>query len=128
MKTVDFITAEKISDYLVSVEPDMIAFLEKLVKIETPSDSRESQDLLFDMIEEKLNSVGYRCVRLPGKITGGALFARPVKRTQNSPLQLLIGHCDTDWPVDSIKHMPVEVNNGMMSGPGIFDMKAGLTQ
>ena len=39
---------------------------------------------------------------------------------------LLLGHVDTVWPRGTIKTRPFSVTDGRASGPGVFDMKAGL--
>ena len=44
------------------------------------------------------------------------------------PRQLLIGHCDTVWPVGTVSRMPVRVEGDAFQGPGVFDMKGGLVQ
>jgi glutamate carboxypeptidase len=44
------------------------------------------------------------------------------------PLQLLLGHADTVWPVGTLNDMPLEIGEGVMRGPGVYDMKAGLVQ
>ena len=41
---------------------------------------------------------------------------------------MVIGHCDTVWPVGTLDKMPFEIKNGLIKGPGVFDMKAGLAQ
>ncbi len=40
---------------------------------------------------------------------------------------LLLGHYDTVWPLGTIDRLPFRVDNGRAYGPGIYDMKAGLT-
>ncbi|MEV8569528.1 M20/M25/M40 family metallo-hydrolase [Streptomyces sp. NPDC051322] len=39
---------------------------------------------------------------------------------------LLLGHHDTVWPVGSLTAHPFTVRDGVLRGPGCFDMKAGL--
>jgi glutamate carboxypeptidase len=39
---------------------------------------------------------------------------------------LLLGHHDTVWPLGSLAVHPCTVENGVLRGPGCFDMKAGL--
>ncbi|MEO6510180.1 MAG: M20 family metallopeptidase [Nocardioides sp.] len=39
---------------------------------------------------------------------------------------LLLGHHDTVWPLGSLAERPCTVEDGVLRGPGCFDMKAGL--
>ncbi|MEU6674575.1 M20/M25/M40 family metallo-hydrolase [Streptomyces sp. NPDC046925] len=39
---------------------------------------------------------------------------------------LLLGHHDTVWPLGSLAAHPFTVHDGVLRGPGCFDMKAGL--
>ncbi|MFB6508371.1 MULTISPECIES: M20 family metallopeptidase [unclassified Streptomyces] len=41
---------------------------------------------------------------------------------------LLLGHFDTVWPVGSLAAHPFGVGGGRLTGPGCFDMKAGVVQ
>ena len=66
--------------------------------------------------------------RFPGRVSAGMLFARPRPRNNKSSLQLLVGHCDTVWPVGTVRQMPVRVESETVRGPGVLDMKGGLVQ
>jgi glutamate carboxypeptidase len=39
---------------------------------------------------------------------------------------LLVGHHDTVWPIGSLERHPCTVEDGVLRGPGCFDMKTGL--
>src|SRR4051812_5215672 len=39
---------------------------------------------------------------------------------------LVLGHHDTVWPLGSLATHPYSVSDGVLRGPGCFDMKAGL--
>jgi len=39
---------------------------------------------------------------------------------------LVLGHHDTVWPLGSLATHPCEVRDGVLRGPGCFDMKAGV--
>lgn len=39
---------------------------------------------------------------------------------------LVVGHHDTVWPLGSLRSHPFSVRDGVLRGPGCFDMKAGL--
>ncbi|MDP9324985.1 MAG: M20/M25/M40 family metallo-hydrolase [Candidatus Dormibacteraeota bacterium] len=47
---------------------------------------------------------------------------------EGTPRVLLVGHFDTVWPLGTVKRWPYAVEDGRATGPGIFDMKAGLVQ
>jgi glutamate carboxypeptidase len=116
----------------------MVDFLKKLVAIETPSNNKNSQNKIFKFLEDQLQNLDLYTVRVPGKKTGGYLYARPSFKSPNKSRQLLLGHCDTGqlllghcdtvWDINTLKDMPITQRNGKMTGPGIYDMKAGLTQ
>jgi glutamate carboxypeptidase len=107
---------------------DMQTLLKVMVALESPSRDPEAQIGILNLLEKELQQVGYKTFRMPGKKTGGYLYARPKNRAKNKPVQLIIGHCDTVWNKDTLKEMPITEGNFKMGGPGIYDMKAGLTQ
>lgn len=41
---------------------------------------------------------------------------------------LLLGHLDTVWPLGTLARWPFDVRGDRMTGPGVFDMKAGVVQ
>ncbi len=41
---------------------------------------------------------------------------------------LILGHFDTVWPLGTLGDWPFTVTDGIASGPGVFDMKAGIVQ
>ncbi|RAJ12524.1 M20 family metallopeptidase [Arenibacter echinorum] len=120
--------ANHIREFLEAHHEKIIQFLKDLVALESPSREKEKQHIILDFLKEKFENIGYQVIKVPGNNTGGYLYARPVDRDRSLPLQLIIGHCDTVWPTDTIKTMPISYENGMIKGPGIYDMKAGLTQ
>jgi glutamate carboxypeptidase len=44
------------------------------------------------------------------------------------PRVVLIGHLDTVWPLGTVERWPFSVRDGVATGPGTFDMKAGIVQ
>jgi glutamate carboxypeptidase len=107
---------------------EMRQFLAELVRLETPSDDPAAQHRILAVLGDALAAGGYRTALLPGRATGGALYARPRSRARTTAVQLLLGHCDTVWPHGTLETMPVEVRDGRLHGPGAYDMKAGLVQ
>lgn len=41
---------------------------------------------------------------------------------------VVVGHLDTVWPLGTLAEIPFDVADGRVTGPGCFDMKAGLVQ
>jgi glutamate carboxypeptidase len=109
------------------VQPEATAFLTALVEIETPSDVPESQAAALDLIAGATGDLGMSCRRFRGRRSGGTLIAR-APAAPSTPLQLLVGHCDTVWDRGTLATMPVRREGTRLYGPGVFDMKAGLTQ
>lgn len=107
---------------------EMGGLLRDLALLESPSLVPGSQEPVFVRLAAELEGSGYRVRRLPGKTTGGQLWAVPRGRRRGSPAQLLLGHCDTVWPLGTVARMPVEIRDGRLTGPGVFDMKGGLVQ
>lgn len=121
-------SAAGVQEYLGSHREEMILFLKELVAMETPSKEIGTQHRILDFLKGKFEAMGFWALHVPGKNTGGYLYIRPRNRDKSRPIQLLIGHCDTVWPTGTIKQMPITYGDGKIRGPGIYDMKAGLTQ
>jgi glutamate carboxypeptidase len=121
--------ASDIRAYLDRNRPEMLTFLERLVRAESPSTSPGSQGPVQGLLGDALRGAGYVVRLIAGRgNSGGHLFARPGRRVRHGPLQLLVGHGDTVWPAGTLAGMPFEVGGGRVKGPGAFDMKGGLTQ
>jgi glutamate carboxypeptidase len=120
--------AHQVLEYLESRKEAMIDFLSQLVRTETPSGVPAAQEAIFELLADKLEEVAYTTVRVPGRKTGGYLYARPAVRPSSRAVQLMVGHCDTVWPIGTLESMPFQREAGRLRGPGVYDMKAGLTQ
>ena len=123
-----YIKAEEIIRYLESQTDAMQSFLYHLVRCESPSNDSNTQNAIFEYLMGEFEQLEFSTIRVPGKKTGGYLFARPNQRKKNQASQLILGHCDTVWPLGTLTTMPLHQDNNRISGPGIYDMKAGLTQ
>lgn len=109
-------------------EAEMVELLVALASVESPSDAPASQPKVQSVLADALDRERYEVRRIPGRHSGGHLYARPAGRPRGLPAQLLLGHCDTVWPLGTVREMPIEVAQGVIRGPGTFDMKAGLVQ
>jgi len=118
----------KVEDYLRRNRDDFLGFLERLTLEESPSDNPESQAGARNLIIEALTDLGFRVRWIRGIRSGGSLLARPKHRRAGAPTQLLLGHYDTVWPLGTLETMPFEVDGDVVRGPGVYDMKGGVTQ
>lgn len=122
----------RLLDYLHHRQESMTELLEQLVRAESPSAIPAAQQPVFTLLQKALENRSYRVRRIPGQQTGGHLLAVPHRRDRPAPgnqhrsLQLLLGHCDTVWPLGTLETMPLVVKQGKLYGPGTYDMKAGL--
>ncbi|MEI6298962.1 MAG: M20 family metallopeptidase [Actinomycetota bacterium] len=102
----------------------MLADLEALVSCESPSRDIERlqthAQLLSGLMERMLGSAP-------------TLIDSPVGphihwRGGNDPKVLILGHHDTVHPAGTLSRLPFAVRDGIATGPGVFDMKAGIVQ
>jgi glutamate carboxypeptidase len=120
--------AKRILQYLKAKRSEMQAFLDELVRLESPSTVAAAQEAGFALLAERFRALDCVTLHLPGTKTGGSLYARPFLHEKHQPTQLLLGHVDTVWPLGTLAEMPSETAGDMMRGPGVYDMKAGLAQ
>ncbi len=122
------INTKHITQYLDDQEESMLDFVKGLATIESPSTSPKSQEPILAILADHFRSIDYLPFRIRGNMTGGSLFVRPRSRLKLRPIQLLIGHSDTVWNIGTLTKMPIHHKDDRLSGPGVYDMKAGLTQ
>ncbi len=115
-------------DFLQDASPSMAGLLSDLVLMETPSTDAASQQPILARLQTEFESMDYRVIRVPGRNSGGQLYAAPKQRGHAQPAQAMIGHCDTVWPIGTLHKMPLECEDNILRGPGVYDMKAGLVE
>ena len=119
-------TTKKLRDYLHGRQEEMVTLLAQLVTAESPSSVPTAQKPVLTILQQELRTRGYRTRHLPGQQTGGHLLGIARDRHPQKPYQLLLGHCDTVWPLGTLEQMPLKIKQGKLYGPGSYDMKAGL--
>jgi glutamate carboxypeptidase len=120
--------ASDILQYLQGQREEMIRLLGSMVRVESPSDEPGTQHEIRETIATELEQLGFRVYRIPGRNSGGMLYASCPSRTRGAKAQLMLGHYDTVWPLGTLENMPFEVDGDIIRGPGVYDMKGGITQ
>jgi len=102
----------------------MIDDLRQLVEAESPSSDPQllarSAEVVADLLERHLGTRPTLIDEGTGPHvhwTGGG-----------DPKVLILGHHDTVFPAGTLDQRPFNVENGRATGPGVFDMKAGIVQ
>jgi len=119
--------ADRVLRHLRGQREAMTGLLRRLALAESPSHDRAAVGPVLDLLAAELEGCGLSVRRHSGRVSGGMLSARPRGQSRR-PRQLLVGHCDTVWPVGTTREMPVRVEGDAVHGPGVFDMKGGLVQ
>jgi glutamate carboxypeptidase len=104
--------------------PAIVEALQALVEAESPSADLEAcESCAFVADSLALETVGRSAERL---VVDGRTHLR--WRFGEQRRVLLVGHLDTVWPIGTVARWPFGVHDDRASGPGVFDMKAGVVQ
>ena len=102
----------------------MLTDIEMLVNIESPSKNMEQlirhAHAISDLMKSRLGSAP--------ELVDSPVGPHIHWRGGDDPRVLILGHHDTVHPVGTLESFPYSVGNKKASGPGIFDMKAGIIQ
>ena len=103
--------------------PALLADIEELVTCESPSADLGAVAASADVVAR----VGTRVLgAAPERIVLGGRTHLRWRFGTGARRVLFLGHHDTVWPLGSLTTRPYTVHNGVMRGPGCFDMKAGV--
>jgi glutamate carboxypeptidase len=103
----------------------IVATIRELVEIESPSDNKAYVDRLSECVAEKFAALGGTTTVHRATDFGNHLQVDFPGRSSTKPV-LLLGHCDTVYPVGTLANMPCGVAHGKLTGPGVLDMKSGI--
>jgi glutamate carboxypeptidase len=120
-------------------QPALLGLIRQLARAESPSGDKAAVDACVALAAAQAKALGGRVKLLRQRGFGDLLEAlfgpkpsktgtgRPVAEDRSAERRiLLLGHLDTVWPLGTLKTMPCRVADGLLWGPGVFDMKAGV--
>lgn len=106
--------------------PDLTDHLRILVDAESPSADPDAVDRAQDALDHLATGlVGERPHRHRDS-SGPTTLEWRLGDPEDPRRVLLLGHIDTVWPLGTLDRRPFTLDNGRATGPGVFDMKAGL--
>ncbi|MFN3866834.1 MAG: M20 family peptidase, partial [Demequina sp.] len=120
------------TDLLTDARARLTAMLDdvvRLIECESPSDDlaaiSHSADVVADVLGPRLAAAGLP--KDPERIViDGVTHLR--WRLGGPTRVLLLGHHDTVWPHGSLASHPAQIADGVLTGPGCYDMAIGLVQ
>ena len=118
--------ARLIRKYISEHKADFLSLLQSLVEIETPSDQPETFSMVWELLSEQFKNIDYSVTHFEGDKTAGQLLCKPNNFDPSKPTQLVLGHCDTVWNVGTLNEMPFSIEDDIVAGPGVYDMKSGI--
>jgi glutamate carboxypeptidase len=114
----------RLLDYCRDHRDWLLELIHTLIRIESPTDDKAAVDRCGAVLAERLRDLGATVSVVPQSAAGNHLFAR----FGRGPRQVLvIGHFDTVWPIGQLGRMPIREEAGRLHGPGVLDMKAGIS-
>lgn len=121
--------AKDIHAWLSDHQESMIEDLAEYVSLESPSDDRRALGKCLDWVRDWLDGMlgtPHEAAVLPRGEVGDIAVCRYAGRGDRPVL--LLAHYDTVWPTGTLEQWPFHRDGDRLSGPGVFDMKAGLVQ
>ena len=119
----------EITAWLATQQDAMLALLRDMVDIDSGSYNKPGIDAVGAVIRRFLESHGLTVEALPQSRHGDCLRAViPGQASGNAGGNIvLMGHRDTVFPNGEATRRPFTLRDGIAYGPGVADMKAGLT-
>ncbi|WP_022872932.1 M20/M25/M40 family metallo-hydrolase [Nesterenkonia alba] len=103
--------------------PQLIEDVRRLVEVETPSEDRAAvargAEVVAGLIEQRLGLT-------PETLEIDGVTHLRVRFGSVPPKVLLVNHQDTVWPHGTLARKPFTQQDGVLRGPGVFDMLTGL--
>ena len=119
----------EIAGWLATQHDAMVAMLREMVNIDSGSYNKPGIDAVGAVVRRFLESHGLTVEALPQSRHGDCLRASiPGQAAGNAGGNIvLMGHRDTVFPDGETARRPFTIRDGIAYGPGVADMKAGLT-
>ncbi|NLT30136.1 MAG: M20 family metallopeptidase, partial [Propionibacterium sp.] len=103
--------------------PQMLRDLERVITRETPTDDLEA-------VADGAAAIAALLYRRLGAepeiiVLDGVTHLR-MRFGSGEPKVVIVTHQDTVWPLGTLERLPFSITDGVLRGPGCFDMLSGL--
>jgi len=115
----------RITSFLKAHFRDMLALLEKMVRIQSGTYNKQGVDQMVHLITSTFQSNAVSCQVIEQDTFGNHMVVRSLCEKGFDKQILLSGHMDTVFPEDTEFNWYKE-DNAHCFGPGVIDMKGGL--
>jgi len=103
----------------------LVELLATLTAVDAPSGDPAALAVVADLLEPRLLALGGRVTRHDGP-TGPSLEAEFGPAQASRDQILVLCHYDTVWPLGTVAERPFRVDDGLVHGPGVLDMRGGI--
>ncbi len=116
---------DRLTAYLDGKEREMLAFLEQMVNVDSGTLDKVGVDLVGSLLARRLEGLGFSVERVAQAEYGDHIIGRKEGTGDNAIL--FLGHMDTVFPAGTAAARPFRIEGGRAYGPGVLDMKGGIT-
>ena len=113
-------------DYYERERASMLRLLRQMVEIESPSENKSAVDRMGVVVAEEIKVAGGEVECIERQDVGDIVIGRWTGAGSATPPTLLLCHMDTVWPIGTVAERPPREENGLLFGPGAYDMKSGI--
>ncbi len=104
----------------------MLKLLEEIVNIDSNSYDKQGVSRVFRCLEMFFNHHGLMAKSHYVKDVEAAITVEVAPKNKVLGSVLLMGHCDTVFPMGEVARRPFKIQDNRAYGPGVADMKAGI--
>ncbi len=109
---------------LQAYQDEMLARLETLVNIDSGTGQIAGINQIVSYLQRWLSELGFEVTTHPNELFGNNLVAHLLGK--GSTRILLVGHIDTVYTQGAVQTQPFRIEDGIVYGPGVIDMKSGV--
>ena len=117
---------QEINEFINNNKDQVLSLWEEIVNIDSGTYDVEGVNKVSEVLEEEFKALGCSTKRHKVDGVGDTLVATFNEEVDSEPI-VFIGHMDTVFSDKDTLDRPFNISEGIAKGPGVLDMKAGIT-